>query len=126
MRRIGRYEAFCRPRPSRRSRRDHSMRSFLLAAVTAALVAVAAAPPAAHPSIALDPTLPTDLTYSATDNVDYLGRFPEHTGTAGGQVGPGGDRFYLTDPRGVYVYDISTPESPELMGSLPLLQTGTG
>ena len=84
------------------------MRSILLAAVTAALVAIAAAPAAAHPGVALEPTLPDDLTYSATDNVEYLGRFPEHTGTAdsagvpaldphrgsvgGAGTGPGGAR----------------------------------
>ena len=104
------------------------MRRSALAAVPAALAMVvgAAAPALAHPEVALDPTLPTDLTYSATDNVEHLGRFPEHTGTAGGRPSEDGTRFFLTDPRGVYVYDTTTPESPDLLGSLRLYQTTTG
>lgn len=103
------------------------MRRSLLAVLTVALAVLGTAGPAlAHPGVALDPTLPTDVTFAATDNVDYLGRFPEHSGTAGGSVGADGDLFYLTDPRGVYVYDISAPESPELLGSIALFQTSTG
>ncbi|MEX0834830.1 MAG: hypothetical protein WD010_01975, partial [Nitriliruptor sp.] len=78
----------------------------------------------AHPAVPLAPTSPLDLTYAATDNVEFLGRFPEHAGTAGGRLVE--DRFYLTDPRGVFVYDVSTPEQPSLLGSLPLPQSGTG
>ena len=100
------------------------MRRYLIAAMTAALLVNAAAPALAHPGVQLDPTLPTDLTYSATDNVEYLGRFPEHTGAAGGSVRDG--LFYLTDPRGVYVYDTTVPETPKLLDSLPLFQTATG
>jgi hypothetical protein len=100
------------------------MRRCLTAALTAALLLVLAAPALAHPRVELDAALPTDVTYAATDNVEHLGRFPEHLGTAGGRVQ--GDRFYLTDPRGVYVYDITTPESPQLLGSLALYQTGLG
>jgi hypothetical protein len=76
--------------------------------------------------VPLAPTLPTDLTYAATDNVEYLGRFPEHTGTAGGALSPDRKRFFLTDPRGVHTYDISDPASPELTGTLRLFQTETG
>ncbi len=78
----------------------------------------------AHPALPLTPTAPLDLTYAATDNVEFLGRFPEHAGTAGGRLV--GDRFHLTDPRGVFVYDVTVPERPELLGSLPLLQSETG
>jgi hypothetical protein len=102
------------------------MRRCILAALTAAALLALAAPALAHPTVQLGPTLPTDLTYAATDNIEYLGRFPEHLGTAGGRLGPDGDRFYVTDPRGVYVYDTAKPESPELLGSLTLYQTGTG
>ena len=102
------------------------MRRCLLAVLTAALLLASALPAAAHPGVTLGPTLPTDLTHASTDNVDYLGRFPEHTGTAGGQPSADGTKFYLTDPRGVYVYDTTTPESPTLLGSLTLYQTGTG
>jgi hypothetical protein len=99
-------------------------RTALLLALGAAVLT--AGPALAHPDGALPPTLPTDLTYAATDNVEYLGRFPEHTGTAGGAVSPDRKRFFLTDPRGVHTYDISDPASPRLTGSLRVFQTQTG
>lgn len=101
-------------------------RTALLPLLVTAAVLVPAAPALAHPTAPLDPTLPTDLTFAATDNVEYLGRFPEHTGTAGGAPSADGKRFLLTDPRGVYVYDTTKPESPTLLGSLRLFQTGAG
>jgi hypothetical protein len=97
------------------------MRRFLLAALTAAMVLAMAVPALAHPNIELEQVMPLDLSHSSTDNVEYLGRFPEHWGTAGGRLV--GDRYYLTDPRGVYVYDVSTPESPSLLGAIGLYQT---
>jgi hypothetical protein len=94
-----------------------------VAAVTAASLTLAA-PAAAHPALPVAPTDPLDLTYAATDNVEFLGRFPEHAGTAGGRLLE--DRFYLTDPRGVFVYDASAPADPQLLGSLLLPQSETG
>ncbi|HWG94953.1 MAG TPA: hypothetical protein VNU66_12070, partial [Mycobacteriales bacterium] len=105
------------------------MRRSLAAAVcagTAALVLAPAAPALAHPTDALPPTLPFDVTYSKTDNLEHLGRFPEHAGTAGGTPSEDGTLFYLTDPRGVYVYDTRKPEDPKLLGSVRLFQTTTG
>ena len=102
------------------------MRRLLFVALTAALVGVMAVPASAHPTVALEATAPTDFSYSATDNVEYLGRFPEHTGTAGGQLSPDGTKFYLTDPRGVYVYDVTDPASPKRLGGVALFQTTTG
>ena len=102
------------------------MTRLFLAALVAAVVLAIGSPASAHPGIPLEPTLPTDFTYSATDNVEYLGRFPEHTGNAGGQLSPDGRYFYLTDPRGVYVYDVSTPTAPTRVGSITLFQTTTG
>ena len=102
------------------------MRRITLAVLTAALLLSLAAPAMAHPGVALDPTLPTDVTFSATDNVTYRGRFPEHAGTAGGLLSEDGKLFYLTDPRGVYVYDVSKPELPKRLGSLALYQQTTG
>lgn len=94
------------------------------ALAAAGLLLVTAAPAAAHPALPVAPTSPLDLTYAATDNVEFLGRFPEHAGTAGGRLLD--DRFYLTDPRGVFVYDASEPEDPTLLGSLLLPQSETG
>lgn len=102
------------------------MRRLFPAVLTVALLVALAAPAAAHPGVPLEVTSPTDLSYSATDNVEYLGRFPEHSGSAGGQLSPDGKLFYLTDPRGVYVYDVSNPAAPTRLGSLLLFQTGTG
>lgn len=99
-------------------------RTSLLLATAAVLLTGGTA--LAHPEVPLAPTLPTDLTYAATDNVEYLGRFPEHTGTAGGILSPDRKRFFLTDPRGVFTYDVSNPASPSLTGSLRLFQQTTG
>ena len=100
-------------------------RTALLPALVLLLLAPAT-PALAHPTTPLAPTLPLDVTYAATDNVVHLGRFPEHTGTAGGALVAGGRRFLVTDPRGVHAYDTSTPSDPRLLGSLRLFQTGTG
>jgi hypothetical protein len=103
------------------------MRRSALTAVLASVVVLGPAAPAlAHPTVALDPTLPSDVTFSSTDNVEHLGRFPEHTGTASGRPSDDGKLFYLTDPRGVYVYDTTDPADPQRLGSLPLFQTTTG
>jgi hypothetical protein len=98
----------------------------LLTALLTTTVIGSAAPALAHPTASLEAPLSSDLTYAATDNVEYLGRFPQHTGTAGGAPSADGTRFYLTDPRGVYVYDTTTPAVPTLLGSLRLFQTGAG
>lgn len=101
------------------------MRRLFLSVLTALLVASLAGPAMAHPTSSLGPTLPVDATFAATDNIDYHGRFPEHASTAGGMRH--GDFYYVTDGRGVSVYDVAgDATSPELVGQLPLLQVGTG
>jgi hypothetical protein len=111
----------------RRASKSTSMRRTALAAALTALAVVGPAAPAlAHPAVPLDPTLPFDATYSATDNIEYLGRFPEHAGTAGGYPSEDGTVFYLTDPRGVYTYDTTDPARPTLLGSVALYQQTTG
>jgi hypothetical protein len=59
----------------------------------------------------------------SSDNVEWLGVRPQHTGSSGGKLV--GDYYYVTDPRGVYIYDVSTPASPELVGSLLAAQSTT-
>ncbi len=113
-----------RPSAARPARRPRTARVLCVAGLLATGLLAGATPAAAHPGIALDPTLPTDLTYSATDNVEYLGRFPEHTGTAGGIQKDDGV-FLITDPRGVYAYDTTDPANPVLLDALPLYQTAT-
>jgi hypothetical protein len=102
------------------------MRRFVLAILAAAMLVAAAAPAGAHPTHALAPTLPTDLTHAKTNNLEYLGRFPEHTGTAGGHLSADGKTFFVTDPRGVFAYDVTNPASPTLLDSVTLYQTGEG
>jgi len=102
---------------------------------TAALAAVAltiglAAPVAAHPQIPVTPPIGVDLTHEATDNVGFVARFHEHFGNAGGikasnDWNDGAEFYVVTDPRGVFTYDIANPEAPELLDFL-LLDQGTG
>ncbi len=101
------------------------MRPSVLAVLSLALL-VPATPALAHPTEPLTPSTAADASYRATDNVEHVARFPQHTGTAGGAPSSDGTRFYLTDPRGVYVYDTRSPASPRLLGSLRLFQTTTG
>ena len=90
---------------------------------TAALAAVAltiglAAPAAAHPRIPVNPPLSVDLTHAASDNVGFVARFHEHFGSAGGILtsnAEAGEFFVVTDPRGVFTYDVSDPEAPQLL-----------
>lgn len=98
----------------------------------AALAAVAltvglAAPAAAHPTAEVLPPLTVDLTHTATDNVGFVARLPEHAGSAGGILtgNENGEFYLITDPRGVFTYDVSDPRSPELLDFV-LLDQGSG
>lgn len=101
-------------------------RPALTAVLLSAAVLGPAAPALAHPGVELQAAPPVDLTSASTDNVEHLGRFPEHVGTAGGRLSDDGRTFLLTDPRGVYTYDTSDPAAPTLIDSLALYQTTTG
>ena len=59
----------------------------------------------------------------SSENVEWVDVLPQHTGTSGGVLL--GKYYYVTDPRGVYIYDVKDPASPELVGELPAIQTGT-
>ncbi len=95
------------------------------AAAAAATLLVATAPVAqAHESIDLAFAVPDPAAQlQASSNVHHITRLPEHQGTSGGRLL--GDRFYLTDPRGVHVYDVSDPLDPVKLGELRVFQTNT-
>lgn len=59
----------------------------------------------------------------SSDNVEWQAGLPAHSGTSGGILHDG--YYHVTDPRGVYVYDVAEPADPQLVGSLPAAQTGT-
>jgi hypothetical protein len=58
--------------------------------------------------------------YIATDNVEWLGNIPLNTDSAGGRLL--GNYFYISDDRGLTIYDVSTPASPKLTGFAALPQ----
>lgn len=102
------------------------MPRVLLAVLVVGMLIGSSSPALAHPRAPLGPADVPGLTYGSTDNVVHHGRFPEHAGTAGGRLSDDGELFYLTDPRGVFVYDVSTPRSPQLLDSIPLYQQDLG
>lgn len=59
----------------------------------------------------------------SSDNVEWVANLPQHTGTSGGRLVDG--HYYLTDPRGLFIYDVADPTSPQLVGSLLAAQIGT-
>jgi hypothetical protein len=59
----------------------------------------------------------------ASDNVEWIDNIAIHTGTAGGKLL--GGLYYVTDPRGLYIYDVSDPTSPEMVGSMLAQQLST-
>lgn len=100
----------------------------ILAATTAALMATAT-PALAHPTGALQPPVSIDATHTSTDNVSFVARFPEHLGTAGGVLTSNDaveDLYVLTDPRGVFTYDVADPTNPVLLGFVPVVQATSG
>ena len=58
--------------------------------------------------------------YIATDNVEWLGNIPVNTDSAGGRLVDG--FFYITDDRGLTIYDVSNPEAPQRAGFAPVPQ----
>lgn len=58
--------------------------------------------------------------YFASDNVTYVGTFPLNTDSAGAKILDG--YMYLTTARGLMIYSLEDPESPELLSFLPLPQ----
>ena len=96
------------------------MRRNRIALVAAGLAVVLMTAPLA----AAEPLLPLSETGFSSPNVEWVSINPSHAGTSGGKLV--GKYYYLTDPRGLYIYDTSTPETPELVGELLAPQIGTG
>jgi hypothetical protein len=95
--------------------------------ISALLVPVAVAHPSAPYSV-LQLERPSgvadaDTAGFASENVEWVTIMPQHAGTSGGKLI--GKRYYMTDPRGVYIYDASDPAAPALLGRLPAAQLGT-
>ncbi len=79
------------------------------------LVVVAAGPPA---GAALDRG--PGPGYFASDNVSWVTNIPIETDSPGARIV--GKYLYITTARNLSIYDISTPESPQLTGFLPMPQ----
>jgi hypothetical protein len=58
--------------------------------------------------------------YFATDNVEWITTIPIETDGAGARLV--GDYFYVTTSRYLSIYDVSSPEAPVRVGTLPLPQ----
>ena len=97
------------------------LRRNLIALIAAGLMAVPMAAPlgAAEPN----PSVSDNAGFSSP-NVEWVSINPAHVGTSGGKLV--GKYYYLTDPRGLFIYDTSTPETPQLVGELLAPQIGTG
>ena len=52
--------------------------------------------------------------YIATDNVEWLGNIPINTDSAGGRLVDG--YFYISDDRGLTIYDTADPANPKRVG----------
>jgi hypothetical protein len=59
--------------------------------------------------------------YFATDNVEWVATIPLNADSAGARLL--NKRLYVTDDRGLTIYDVSTPELPRPLGFQPLPQT---
>ena len=58
--------------------------------------------------------------YFASDNVEWITNIPVNIDSAGAHIL--GDYFYITTSNGLTIYDISTPETPQRLGFLPMPQ----
>jgi hypothetical protein len=82
----------------------------MLIAVTAVAIALAGLPLAS----------PAGAGGLSSDNMEFVGTVPFATDTVGGRLI--GDYFYVNDQNKVMIYDVKTPESPQLLGFLPMPQ----
>jgi hypothetical protein len=60
----------------------------------------------------------TGPDWVSSDNVEYIGSLKPDIGvTTGARIV--GDRMFVTSAKNISIYDISTPESPQMLGFLP-------
>jgi hypothetical protein len=94
-------------------------RSFAAAAVAAALVIA----PAASANEAGTTASDARSASFSSENVEWVNVLPQHSGTSGGALL--GKHYYVTDPRGVFIYNVAEPASPDLVGQLLAPQSQT-
>ena len=100
------------------------LRLIRTALATAVATSLLVAPGASAEETSFATTVGDALeTGFSSENVEWLNVLPQHTGTSGGALN--GKYYYVTDPRGLYIYDVSKPASPRLTGRLLAAQTGT-
>lgn len=99
-----------------------SLLRFATALTSTALVAVMTTASGAaadvRAGIATTESSVLENTGFSSENVEWLGINPRHTGSSGGMLL--GKHYYMTDPRGLYIYDVSDAESPQLVGEMPV------
>jgi hypothetical protein len=109
-------------------------RAFTLALLAAVVLAApASAHPGHHAHAGLPGvTSPFAVTFPglaptagglASENVEFVRNFPQHTDTAGARKL--GNFFYITTERDLTIYDVSKPLEPRQVGSLRLPDPGT-
>jgi hypothetical protein len=90
------------------------MKKRIFSTIVAVLVVAAWAPVGETAAAAPGPG------YFATDNVEWLANIPLNTDSAGARIL--GDYLYVTEDRGLTIYDISAPELPVPVGFTPVPQ----
>ncbi len=95
------------------------MRHLVKALSSVALVLGVLSPAAAMPALTAGP----GPGHFSSDNVEWISVNPRHSGSSGGRLHEG--YFYVTDPRGVSIYDVKDPANPVLTGSVTVFQSGT-
>jgi hypothetical protein len=95
--------------------RSFKISMALVGAVISSMVIALPAPAASNSGVA--------AAGFTSDNVQWLSVNPRHTGSSGGRLHDG--FFYVTDPRGVTIYNVADPSAPVQTGFLPLPQVGT-
>ena len=93
------------------------MKKLVAAIVALALALVGGPNVAASP---VDSATGPGPGYFASDNVEWITNIPVNIDSAGARIL--GDYFYITTSNGLTIYDISTPESPQRLGFMPMPQ----